>query len=293
MLLIIAAESESTAGAGALATKRGRGSEHGLHATARLTILTPSNCEPGSPARTGPGIAKANVMSCRPAFARAIQIALVMTLALAVLAPRQLSARQHRRAGIHKSAPVVPFSTVVIDAGHGGGDPGGIRQNIIPEKNVALDVAQRVQKALRKAGLRTVMTRNDDRFIPLDTRVAIANSYGDAIFLCIHFNSAVRRDARGVETYYAAPTEAALAARIQRNLAATTSGRNRGVKRAAFRVLRNTQMRAVLAECGFLTNPQDVALASNPRYRQTLALQISRAIIDEQQALRPLAQTSR
>lgn len=189
---------------------------------------------------------------------------------------------------MHKSAPIAPFSTVVIDAGHGGMDPGGIRQNIIPEKNVALDVAKRLNANLRRLGLQTVMTRTDDRFIPLDGRVAIANSYRDAIFMCIHFNSAVRRSARGVETYYAAPTEASLASRIQRNLAAITPGENRGVKRAGFRVLRNTKMRAVLAECGFLTNPDDAALASNASYREKLAQQIARAIVEEHNALRSM-----
>ncbi|MFL6569217.1 MAG: N-acetylmuramoyl-L-alanine amidase [Chthoniobacterales bacterium] len=240
-------------------------------------------------------------MSRRNISHRCFRVALVLLLAIPFLTPADAGAKQRRNNGkqhrsaaraIHKNAPVVPFSTVVIDAGHGGFDPGGIRQNIIPEKDVALDVAKRIERSLSHSGLKTVMTRSDDRFIPLDSRVAIANAYRDAIFLCIHFNSATRRSARGVETYYAAPTEAALAGRIQRNLAATTSGDNRGVKRAGFRVLRNTRMRAVLAECGFLTNPQDVALASNPRYRQTIAEQISRAIVEERNSLRLAAQVS-
>jgi N-acetylmuramoyl-L-alanine amidase len=214
-----------------------------------------------------------------------------LALSLAFAAPSNANARSHRakpersRSVIHKSVSLAPFSTVVIDAGHGGSDPGGIRQNIIPEKYVALDVAKRLQANLKRAGLNTIMTRTDDRFIPLDQRVAIANAYRDAIFMCIHFNSATRRGARGVETYFAAPTEVSLAARIQRNLAATTPGENRGVKRAGFRVLRNTRMRAVLAECGFLTNPDDAAMASNPRYRETLARQIARAIVDERNSL--------
>lgn len=240
-------------------------------------------------------------MSRRNLLHRYFAGALVLLLAVPFLTPADAGAKQrhgkrskHRSAAraIHKTAPVLPFSTVVIDAGHGGVDPGGIPQNLIPEKNVALDVAKRVERSLARSGLKTVMTRSDDRFIPLNSRVAIANAYRDSIFLSIHFNSATRRYPRGVETYYAAPTEAALAARIQRNLAATTSGDNRGVKRAGFRVLRNTRMRAVLAECGFLTNPQDVALANNPRYRQTIAEQISRAIVEERNALSSSAQAS-
>lgn len=233
-------------------------------------------------------------------FLRSLTFASAALAIVAVLTPvdahakRGKSKGKRHRAGrmIYKSAPVVPFSTVVIDAGHGGGDSGGIRQNLVAEKHLALDVALRLQKSLRKSGLNTVMTRSDDRFIPLDQRVAMANAYRDAIFMCIHFNSAPRRTARGVETYYAAPTEAMLAARIQRNLAATTPGDNRGVKRAGFRVLRNTRMRAVLAECGFLTNPQDVALARNARYRQTLADQIARAIVEEHNGLGTSTQAS-
>ncbi len=229
-----------------------------------------------------------------------VRVALPVIFALALFAPADADAKSRRRKDkrsyfvrtILKSAAVAPFSTVIIDPGPGGVDPGGIRQNFIPEKGVALDVAKRLQKSLKRSGLNTSMTRSDDRFIPLDARVAFANSYRDAIFLSIHFNSAPRRAVRGVETYYAAPTEAVLAARIQRNIAATTTGGNRGVKRAGFRVLRNTKMRAVLAECGFLTNPQDVALAVNPRYRQMLADQIARAVVEERNAVRAVTQAS-
>jgi N-acetylmuramoyl-L-alanine amidase len=178
-----------------------------------------------------------------------------------------------------------PFSTVVIDAGHGGSDAGGIRQNLIPEKGVALDVARRLRAQLANAGLRTVMTRNSDVFIPLGTRVSIANAQSRAIFVSIHFNSALRVGARGIETYYSAPSGIPLARRIQTNLMTTTSGENRGIKRANYYVLRKTKCTAVLVECGFLTNPQDAALASSASYRERLATQIARAIISYRNSL--------
>lgn len=227
-------------------------------------------------------------------FRRFCKVALPLALALGLvfLTPTQASAKTKRskhRAGssrpIVKSVPATPFSTVVIDAGHGGHDRGGIRRNIIPEKDVALDVAQRLQKSLRGAGFRTVMTRSDDQFVPLGTRVAIANAQRNAIFMCIHFNAGQRVGARGIETFYAAPSEAPLAARIQRNLMRTTTGDNRGIKRASFYVLKRTKVRAVLAECGFLTNPQDAALAQSFTYRQKLADQISAAIVEERNSL--------
>src|SRR3954470_15330668 len=86
------------------------------------------------------------------------------------------------------------FSTVVIDAGHGGHDLGGIPENLMPEKGVALDVAQRLQRILESAGLHTVMTRSDDTFVSLGERVRIANAQPDAIFVSVHFNATQRPD---------------------------------------------------------------------------------------------------
>src|SRR5438046_9228146 len=99
-------------------------------------------------------------------------------------------------------AQLTRFTTIVIDAGHGGYDRGGILSQRIPEKVMTLDVSQRLKPLLEKAGYRVIMTRDSDVFVPLPTRVAIANSYGNAIFVCIHFNSAKRMGAGGIETYF-------------------------------------------------------------------------------------------
>ena len=171
------------------------------------------------------------------------------------------------------------FSTVVIDPGHGGFDRGGIRSNIIPEKGVALDVARRLRTYLADAGFRTVMTRSGDTFVTLDRRVAIANGQRRAIFVSIHFNSAPRKGADGIETFYASARAKRLASLIQRYAMKTTSGENRGIKRARFYVLRRSRIPAVLIECGFLTNRQDARRASQAAWRDQLARQIARAII--------------
>src|ERR1041385_238789 len=84
-----------------------------------------------------------------------------------------LPAAQARRASKDGS----PSATVVIDAGHGGYDRGGIPGQRVSEKDMTLDVAQRLKKTLAASGYRVVMTRDSDVFVPLGTRVAIANSY--------------------------------------------------------------------------------------------------------------------
>ena len=180
------------------------------------------------------------------------------------------------------STPVVgaSFSTVVVDAGHGGHDRGGIPSNIIPEKGVALDVARRLRAYLANAGFRTVMTRSSDIFVTLGRRVAIANAQKRAIFVSIHFNSGRRVGANGIETFYGSARAKNLARLIQRNAMKTTSGENRGIRKAKFYVLRKSRIPAVLIECGFLTNPQDARRASSSEYRGRLARQIGKAIVE-------------
>src|SRR4030095_13246273 len=146
------------------------------------------------------------------------------------------------------------FTTVVVDAGHGGKDSGTYRRSGPPEKMVALDVAQRLERKLRESQLKTVMTRSSDVFIPLNDRVSIENSQTNAIFVSIHFNDSRKRGIRGFETYYHSSASAALANGIQTKLMTIPNSDNRGVHTANFRVLRMANYPAVLVECGFLSN---------------------------------------
>jgi len=125
-------------------------------------------------------------------------------------------------------------TTVVIDAGHGGSDRGGIPGQRIPEKEMTLDVAQRLKALLAASGYRVVMTRDSDVFVPLATRVAIANSYRNAIFVCIHFNSARRMGANGIETYFYSRDSLQLASAVHYYVAGGAPTRNRGVRRRGF-----------------------------------------------------------
>ena len=169
-------------------------------------------------------------------------------------------------------------STIVLDAGHGGYDRGGVPGQRISEKDKTLDVAQRLRRILQANGYRVIMTRDSDVFVPLPTRVAIANSYRGASFVSIHFNCASRVGANGIETYYYRSDSASLAASIHRNVVSGAPSENRGIRRRGFYVLRRTAIPSVLVECGFLTNPTEGRLALTGDYRQKLAEQIARGI---------------
>ncbi len=94
------------------------------------------------------------------------------------------------------------IGTVVVDAGHGGSDPGALTEDGLAEKDVTLGVALRLQRLLVADGLTVVMTRQTDRRLTLKERAGIANAAGADLFISIHVNSIPSPDRRGVETYF-------------------------------------------------------------------------------------------
>jgi N-acetylmuramoyl-L-alanine amidase len=176
------------------------------------------------------------------------------------------------------------FSTVAVDAGHGGIDRGGRPLSGTPEKVLALDTAKRLAKVLRSKGFRVIETRKRDVFVPLSTRTAISNRTRDSIFVSIHYNWGRRRGARGVEIYYFSPRSWRLASNILRQAVRAYPTERRGVKRNNFYVLRENRRPAVLCELGFVSNPQDNRYLQNRTYRQRIAEQVAEAIVIERQS---------
>ena len=183
--------------------------------------------------------------------------------------------------GIRVKDTTRSFTTVVVDAGHGGKDNGALRRYGGAEKNATLDVARRLAAKLRESQFQVVMTRSSDTFISLDQRAAISNRQDNAIFVSIHFNDSGRRGIRGFETYYHSRVARPLAHRIQHQIMTLPGAVNRGVKTANFRVLRKAEYPAVLVECGFLSNRKEGAAARSASRRDDLADKIAEAIVDQ------------
>src|SRR5213080_5005700 len=200
----------------------------------------------------------------------------IVTIAFVALLPACASMRTPAVKNTSKS-----FTTVVVDAGHGGKDNGAYRRFGGAEKIATLDVAQRLDRKLRESEMKTVMTRSSDVFIPLDQRVAIENSQKNAIFVSIHFNDSRRRGIHGFETYYHSSNSFDLANRIQGKLMTIPHSANRGVHTANFRVLRLAYSPAVLVECGFLSNRSEGNQARDWEYRELLADRIAEAIVEQ------------
>src|SRR5438067_10484381 len=194
-------------------------------------------------------------------------------------------------------ANVGKVQTVILDPGHGGHDKGQVSRYGY-EKDFALDVARKLRPFLQAKGLRVIMTREGDYFVPLEVRAQIANATRNSIFVSIHFN-ATNDDpnATGFEIFSFTPRGApstsdgnvtasavnmqpgssvdaqsmALSACVYHSLLGHLPEYDRGIKRARFAVLRLTKVPAVLIEGGFLTERGESKLISNKDWRAKLA----------------------
>jgi N-acetylmuramoyl-L-alanine amidase len=201
----------------------------------------------------------------------------------------------------HRVSNVGKVQTVVVDPGHGGYDKGQVSRYGY-EKDFALDVARKLRPLLQSKGLRVIMTREGDYFVPLEVRAQIANKARDSIFVSIHFNgSNDDRNATGFEIFSFTPRGApstsdsavapsalsaqpgsavdaqstALSACIYHSLLGHIPEYDRGIKRARFAVLRLTKVPAVLIEGGFLTEQGQCKLIAQKEWRAKLAHAIS------------------
>ena len=129
----------------------------------------------------------------RSAWIRSARAAVACALALAA-APAA--------AGAATDSALDRFDTVVLDAGHGGDDEGARGAHGIVEKELVLDVARRLRARLAAAGLRVLLTRDSDVYVPLVERTRIANEAHGDLFISIHANAASASAARGIETYF-------------------------------------------------------------------------------------------
>jgi N-acetylmuramoyl-L-alanine amidase len=170
---------------------------------------------------------------------------------------------------------------VIVDAGHGGKDSGArSRRTGLTEKTLTLDTAQRLRSELGRS-FRVVMSRDSDVFVELDDRVRLANRYGNAVLVSIHFNESGSSIA-GPETYWWRVDSYTLAKRVQRNLSSVASQHNsRGLVRRRLRLTRNPQIPCILVECGYISNGREGAALSSPSYRDKLARAIASAIREQ------------
>ncbi len=242
-------------------------------------------------------------------------------------APAPVKAAPAAALATKASNPPVPAKTgkfrIVLDAGHGGWDLGTVGKQGLLEKDLVLDVTERLGKLLQiRLGSEVMFTRTNDTYLPLEQRADMANQAQADLFVSVHANYSTSATARGVETYYtnlfSAPgsrevekhddgtkltpvslstgalhekieESQRLAASVQRSLYATLAAtspdiRNRGIKDSAFTVLTGTTMPSILTEISFLSSPADEQKLQSAAYRQQIAEALYQGIARYQQS---------
>ena len=170
---------------------------------------------------------------------------------------------------------------IVVDPGHGGRDGGAQAPNGLTEKFINLSVSKYLARYLKKGGATVIMTRKTDKFVSLPGRAAIANRYKAHRFVSVHQNSAANRKANGTETYYYHPSSARLARYVQRFLLKYSKRPDRGVHQRSLAVIRRSNMKGVLTEASFISNPKEAAKMKRGPYRKKQALAIFNALKKE------------
>ena len=177
---------------------------------------------------------------------------------------------------LNQTGSPVKDRIIVIDAGHGGTDPGAVR-NGVTEKSIVLKVAKLVQQKLEKDGAKVVMTRESDTFPSLQDRVELSKQQHAEIFVSIHVNAFTDSTARGTETYYNTTyndnglESYALAVEIHQNIVRDANMFDRRIKENSLYVNRMVDIPSILLELGFISNPGDFAKLTDSAYIEKYA----------------------
>ncbi len=194
----------------------------------------------------------------------------------------------------------IPTHCVVLDAGHGGDDPGAANGRLL-EKRLVLDLAKRTRDRLTAGGIKVMLTRDRDQTMTLNQRIARAKVARATIFVSIHLNAAANTAAEGFETYLLPATGFAstagtakdvspqpgnrfdtanmrLAFQVHRNMLQQTHAAERGIRRARYEVLKTAPCPAILVECGFLSNPGNAKQLGQSDHLDRIADGLSKGI---------------
>ena len=192
----------------------------------------------------------------------------------------------------YKTPVKLGMKTIMIDAGHGGSDPGAMNGQH-KEKVYTLQIAKRLQTQLEKLGFRVIMTRTGDTYPTLQDRAALCKKHKPDLYISIHCNSSTNKTPSGIETYRAVPVggtetkgskvktekqsanefdanSSRLAYEMQKGLLAATGATDRGTRHQAIYVIGNATCPAVLLEVGYLSNDAELKKIASPEYQNKI-----------------------
>ena len=226
-------------------------------------------------------------------------VSLLLIFAVALSAIIGITMKIYGRSVIQASSDALLQNKIVIlDAGHGGEDPGACAEGGIYEKDLNLQITLEIGKTLEEKGFIVVYTRTDDRLLykeeenikgirkisDLKNRCKIAERYPDSLFISIHMNSFGNSKYSGLQTYYSTKNDKSklLAESVQNKvISELQTNNNRTIKSGnSIYVLENIENPAILIECGFMTNKEELKKLSEKEYQKQLSFLIVCGIIE-------------
>ncbi len=170
-------------------------------------------------------------------------------------------------------------STVILDAGHGGSDPGAQRGDT-DEKDITLAIVKKTDRYLKASGVKVLLTRSEDKTVSLAERVELTNNTRPDAFLSVHINSLESKsDIHGIETYYQTPQSERMAKLIHKSLVDGLKAPDRSVRKAKFYVVNRTTVPAVLAEVGFISHKEEKKQLTTEAYQEKVAAALARGVV--------------
>lgn len=173
---------------------------------------------------------------------------------------------------------------ILLDAGHGGNDPGAVNQDGIQEKDIALEVVLKLAKILRDKDFQVLLTRDKDIYTSPSDRLKMINSFQPEAFISIHCNSSTNTQAHGIETIYRDDYDFPLAQAVHTSLLANLGIKDRGIKNdikdlgRRLAVLGNLEVPACLVEIGFISNEGDLEKIDDEEEQEAVAEAIAEGI---------------
>ncbi len=176
---------------------------------------------------------------------------------------------------------------VMVDAGHGGKDPGKVGVNDALEKDINLSVAKKLKECLEESKIQVMMTREDDtaedtKLGDMKKRVELINEVKPTIVVSIHQNSYSDQSIRGAQVFYFTHSKSSeeAAAIMQEELRKMDAENARAIKaNDTFYMLKKTEVPTIIVECGFLSNPTEAEKLTTEEYQQQLADTICSGVI--------------
>ena len=183
--------------------------------------------------------------------------------------------------------------TILVDAGHGGADPGMIGVNGLEEKGINLQIAVKLKDSLEKQGFSVIMTREEDKGLyeedsrnqkaqDMQCRIAMIKKYRPVLCISVHQNSYQDAQIHGAQVFYYSHSEEGkrMAEVMQKALLKADEENTRQAKaNDTYYLLKRTEVPTIIVECGFLSNPEEAAKLVSPKYQEKLAEAIAEGIL--------------